>query len=34
MEILKVATDSVAGYVESLDEHADGGVAVLLDEVR
>jgi hypothetical protein len=34
MEVLKVPTHGVSGDVESLNEHADGGVAVLLDELR
>jgi hypothetical protein len=34
MEVLKVPAHGVSRYVESLNEHADGGVAVLLDELR
>ena len=34
MEVLKVATNSVSGYVQSLNEHADGGVAMLLERTR
>jgi hypothetical protein len=34
VEILKVPAHSVSGYVEGLNEHADGGLPVLLDELR
>ena len=33
MEVLKVATNSVSGHIKSLNEHADGGVTVLLNEL-
>jgi hypothetical protein len=34
VEVLKVPTHGVPGYVEGLDEHADGSLAVLLDKLR
>jgi hypothetical protein len=34
MEVLKIPTHSVPGHVESLNEHAHGGVAVLLNELH
>jgi len=33
VEVLKVPAHSVSGYVEGLNEHADSGLAVLLDKL-